>query len=264
MINYLEKFSIKDKTAYVVGGLGLIGVEISKALSSAGAKTVILDIDEAKGRTVEKEINKHGYTSYYEHFDATMLEKIDSRIDRLVKKYGSVDIWVNSSFPKTKDWGDSIEDLRLDSWRKNVDMHLNSYAWISRQVALVMRKLKLKGTIINLGSIYGIQGNDFSVYKGTNMTGPMAYSAIKGGIVNLTRYLAAYFGPYGIRVNNVCPGGIFDNQDKKFVANYEQKVPLARMGKPEEIASVVLFLASDSASYINGTNIIADGGFTII
>ena len=96
------------------------------------------------------------------------------------------------------------------------------------------------------------------------MTGPMAYSAIKGGIVNLTRYLASYFGPYGIRVNNVCPGGIFDNQDKKFVFNYQRKVPLGRMGRPEEIASVVLFLASDASSYVNGATIVSDGGWTIV
>jgi len=92
----------------------------------------------------------------------------------------------------------------------------------------------------------------------------MAYSIIKGGIVNFTRYLSSYFGKYNIRVNSICPGGIFDNQDPIFVENYEKKVPLNRMGKPEEIASVVLFLASDASSYITGATIMVDGGWTAI
>jgi NAD(P)-dependent dehydrogenase (short-subunit alcohol dehydrogenase family) len=96
------------------------------------------------------------------------------------------------------------------------------------------------------------------------MTMPMAYAAIKGGIVNVTRNLASYFGKSGIRLNTICPGGVFDGQNKKFVKNYEQKVPLKRMANVEEIASVVLFLASDAASYMTGATVMVDGGWTIV
>jgi NAD(P)-dependent dehydrogenase (short-subunit alcohol dehydrogenase family) len=157
-----------------------------------------------------------------------------------------------------------LDKLKLDSWRKNVDLHMNSYAWTSKHIAQTMKKLKIKGTIINFGSIYGLQGNDSAIYKGTGMSGSMAYSAIKGGIVNFTRYLASYFGKYGICVNSLCPGGVFDKQNKKFVRRYEDKVPLARMAQPEEIASVVLFLSSEAASYINGATVVVDGGWTIV
>ncbi len=92
----------------------------------------------------------------------------------------------------------------------------------------------------------------------------MTYSAIKGGIINLTRYLASYFGKYNIRVNNICPGGIFDNQDKDFVKNYSKKTPLKRMGQPEEIAPAVLFLASEASSYVTGITLMVDGGWTAI
>lgn len=262
MINYLEKFSLKDKTAYVTGGLGLIGLEISKAFATAGANAIILDIDD-KGHQIAKDIQNCGCKAHYEHFDVTNLEGIQPKLKEFSEKYNSIDVWVNCAYPRTKDWGDSIENSSLSSWRKNVDMHLNSYAWFSRETALVMKEQQ-SGSIINLASIYGVVGNDFTLYDGTNMTSPMAYSAIKGGIINLTRYLASYFGKYNIRVNNVCPGGIFDNQNPIFVKNYEYKTPLKRMGNPEEIASVVLFLASDAASYITGETIMVDGGWTAI
>ncbi len=263
MINYLERFSLKNKVAYVTGGLGLIGSEIIKALSTAGAKTIILDIDDNKGHRIEKEIQAHGYKAHYEHFDATDLEGFKPKLKELLEKYDSIDVWVNSAYPRTEDWGNRVEELSLDSWRKNVDMHLNSYAWLSKGVALIMKDQRA-GSIINIGSTYGVVGNDFTIYEGTEKTSPMAYSAIKGGIINLTRYLASYFGKYNIRVNNVCPGGIFDNQNPVFVKNYEHKTPLKRMGKAEEIAPTVLFLASDAASYITGATIMVDGGWTAI
>ena len=158
-----------------------------------------------------------------------------------------------------------IIDKNIKSFQKNVDRHLNSYVWSARAVALIMKKKKISGTIINFGSIYGVQANDFTVYDGTDMTSPMAYSAIKGGIVNVTRYLAAYFGPCGIRVNSLCPGGIASGQqNKKFKKNYEHKVPLKRLGIAEEMASAVVFLASSASSYITGTTLMVDGGWTII
>jgi len=264
MIDYLKKFSLKNKTVFITGGTGLIGAEISKALANAGAQTIILDINKGKGAQLEKEIIKAGYDANFEYFDVTDLENTEKNILKLIKKYKYAHCWVNSAYPRTKDWGKPIEKENLTSWRKNIDMHLNSYTWISRYIALTMQKQKIKGSIINLGSIYGVQGNDFTVYDGTDMSAPSAYAAIKGGIINFTRYLASYFGKYGIRVNNVCPGGIFDNQNKTFVKNYEHKVPLGRMGKPEDIASVVMFLASDASSYITGETIMVDGGWTIV
>jgi len=222
MINYLDLFSLDGKVAYVTGGSGLIGSEISKAFASAGAKTIIIDIDEGRGTKLVGEINDLGFTAYFENIDTTDLERIDSVLEQLIRKYEGMDVWVNSAFPRTQDWGNRVEDLTIKSCRQNVDMHLNSYIWISRKVCLLMHDTG-GGSLINMGSIYGVQGNDFTVYEGTDMTSSMAYSAIKGGIINVTRYLASYFGEYRVRVNNVCPGGIFDNQNAKFVENYSKK-----------------------------------------
>ena len=265
MTDYLNKFSLDYKVAFVCGGVGLIGKEVSKALADAGARVVILDIDRQKGARLAEDITNAGYKAQFEFFDITRLEQAEASLKKLIKKYKHVDIWVNASYPRTTDWGKSdFERLTLKSLKKNVDLQLNSVVWTSRIVAQAMQKQRIAGSIIHFGSIYGVQGNDFSIYEGTSIKTPMSYSAIKGGIVNFTRYLAAYLGKDNIRVNTICPGGIFDGQDKRFVKNYERKVPLKRMGRAEEIASVVLFLASSPASYVTGNTMMVDGGWTII
>lgn len=263
MIDYLRKFSLEKKIAYVSGGLGLIGIEISKAFANAGATTIVLDTNRKKAIVFLAEMKKIGLPIQYEYFDVTHLSGCTKSIDALYKKFGGMDIWVNASYPRTNDWGNKLENVTLKSWQKNIDMHMNAYCWISRKVCLLM-KANRSGSLINFGSIYGVLGNDFTMYENTTMTGPFAYSAIKGGIINTTRYLASYFGGDNVRVNNICPGGIYDHQNKSFVKNYSHKTPLKRMGTPEEIASAVLFLASDASSYITGTTLMVDGGWSIV
>jgi NAD(P)-dependent dehydrogenase (short-subunit alcohol dehydrogenase family) len=261
MTDYPALICLKGKTAFVTGGLGLIGKEVCRALCQAKAKTIILDINPAKGKKTAGELSRKG-SAFYEDFDASKLENIETAMDALARKYGAPDIWVNCAYPRTADWGKKVEDLELDSWRENVDSHLNSYSWISRKACLLMKKKG--GSLINYGSTYGMVGNDFTVYKGTGMTSPMAYAAIKGGVINLTRYLASYFGKYNVRVNNLCPGGVFDGQNPVFVKNYSEKTPLKRMAKPREIAAATLFLASDLSSYVTGTTLPVDGGWTAV
>jgi len=264
MINYIDKFLLHNKTAFITGGLGLIGLEISLALSNAGAKTIILDINDDKGNQLLNNLKTDRHKINYHHFDVTDLENISEHFKKLTQIYKDIDIWVNCSYPRTNDWGTVVENETIESWRKNIDIHLNSYAWLSRLAAIYMKEKKIDGSIINMASIYGVVGNDFTVYDGTEMTCAMAYSAIKGGIVNLTRYLSSYFGKNNIRVNSICPGGIYNNQENNFVKNYECKVPLRRMGRKDEIASTVLFLASEASSYITGATIMVDGGWTAI
>lgn len=263
MNNYLKKFSLEGKIAFVTGGVGLLGKEVTRALAHSGGKVIILDIDQKKAKEYQQQLKKEGSNVEVEKFDITALKQIDQAIDDLHKKYGAIDVWVNSAYPRTSDWGERVENLSLESFQKNVDMHLNSYSWISRKVCLIMKEQK-GGSLINFGSIYGVVGNDFSVYEGTQISSPMGYSAIKGGIVNLTRFLASYFGEYNVRVNTVCPGGVFDNQNETFVKNYSKKTPLKRMCNPEEVASAVLFLATDASSYVTGITLMIDGGWTAV
>ena len=134
-----------------------------------------------------------------------------------------------------------------------------------------MIKNKIKGSIINLNSIYGLLGQDLSIYEKTSMKENMPFSMIKGGLVNLTRQMASYYGRFGIRINGICSGGLKGHvagkssiQEKQFIKNYEKKVPLKRLGNPEEVANVITFIASNAASYVTGSNILVDGGWTII
>lgn len=256
-----EKFSLEGKIAVVTGGAGLIGKTIVTSLAQAGAKVYIGDINEDKGLTLEKQNKNSGLNTIFISLDITNIDSIEESIDTIIKENRKIDIWVNCAYPRTNDWGIKFEDITYDSWKKNVDMHLNGYFLCCQKIAEQMKKQKM-GSIINFSSIYGVVGPNFSIYEGTDMTVAAAYSAIKGGINNFTRYLATYYGKYGIRVNAICPGGIFDNQPKKFIEKYEKNTPLGRMGKPSDIAGPVIFLSSDAASYITGHILMVDGGWT--
>ena len=263
MNDYLSKFRLDGKTAVVTGGLGLIGFEISRALCEAGARTVVCDIVPATAALKKlKPLSSLGDIRY-ERFDITVLPSLEKRLAALAKKHSGIDIFVNNAYPRTKDWGAHLSDIKLSSWRRNVEMHMNSYAWLSRAACLLMSGKK-GGSLVNFGSIYGVLGPDFTVYEGTDLGTPPAYAAIKGGIINFSRYLASYFGPRGVRVNNICPGGVFDNQNPKFVANYSKKVPMKRMARPDEIASAVLFLAGGLSSYVTGQTLMVNGGWTAV
>ena len=243
---------LNNKIVIITGGNGLIGKSILYKLQKASAITINIDINHETTEDLSR-LNS----------DTTDQSSINEAIDLIIKKYGKIDGLVNNAYPRTDDWGDKFESIEYNSWKLNVDWQLNSYFYLTQQVSKHMI-IKKTGSIINLASVYGIVGPDFSVYQNTNMTMPAAYSAIKGGIINFSRYLASYLGPHGIRVNTISPGGIFDNQPPIFVKNYNDKVPLKRMGLPEDISPSVVFLLSDDSAYITGQNLAIDGGWTAI
>lgn len=243
---------LEHKIIVVTGGNGLIGREIVAHLRQNGARAIVAEIN------VETDLENDIINC-----DVTDENSVLDCVDRIIKKFGRIDGLVNNAYPRTNDWGNRFEDVTFESWQKNVDMQLNSVFLLSQKVLELMKKQK-SGSIVNIASIYGVVGNDFTIYEGCDMTSPAAYSAIKGGIVNFTRYLASYFGEYGIRVNCVSPGGVFNTQNPTFVENYSKKSPLKRMANPEEIAPAVTFLLSDGASFITGHNLMVDGGWSAI
>lgn len=243
---------LENKVIIITGGNGLIGQAIVNDIREKGGTAINADI------TVETDLENGTLNC-----DITNDESIQQAIDAVVDHFGRLDGLVNNAYPRTGDWAVKFEDIPPSSLRKNVDMQLNS-TFIFCQKAVAVMKKQGSGAIVNIGSTYGAVGPDFTVYDGTDMTSPAAYNAIKGGVINFTRYLASYVGKHNIRVNTVSPGGIFDHQPEPFVKNYEHKVPLKRMGKPEDIAPAISFLLSDEAGYITGHNMKVDGGWTCI
>jgi len=251
---YNNLFSCKNKIAVVTGGSGLIGKEIVRALYGFGAVVYIADINREKVDIKDTRVK-------YVYLDITSESSVQEAIADIIQNDGRIDILVNSAYPRTKDWGLKFEQVSFDSWKKNVNDHLGGYFLCCQKVSEQM-KHQGGGTIINLASIYGVVATDFSIYENTEMTMPVAYSAIKGGIIALTKYIATYYGKYNVRANIISPGGIFDNQPTAFVEKYSKKTPLGRMGRPEDIVGTVIYLASDASSYITGQNLMVDGGWT--
>ena len=244
--------NLQNKIIIVTGGNGLLGKAIVSKLRSLGSFCINFDITHETNEDLS-----------LVKCDITDTVSVDSCLTQIMNKYKKIDGLVNNAYPRTSDWGEKFENVKLDSWSNNVEYQLNSCFYITQQVSKIMVSQN-EGSIINFASIYGQVGPDFTVYDGTDMTSPVAYSAIKGGVISLTKYLASYFGKNNIRVNCISPGGIFNHQNSIFVDNYNKKVPMRRMGKPEDISPLVAFLLSDGATYITGQNIAIDGGWTAI
>ena len=242
---------LEGKNIIVTGGNGLLGREICQDIRSKGGFALNFDIDHSKAA-------KENFNC-----DITNPDSIKEALFQVEQNFGEIHGLVNNAYPRTKDWGAAFEDLSYDSLRTNVDWQMNSYLYFCKLIIPFLRKAK-GGSVVNMTSIYGVVGNDFTIYEGTEMEPPVAYSAIKGGLINATRFLASKYGIEGIRFNCVSPGGIFDHQPKNFVDAYEKKVPMKRMGNPDDIAPAVSFLLSDESKYITGQNLVVDGGWTAI
>lgn len=245
---------IEDKVILLVGAGGLIGKEVLLHLEANKAKVIAVDLKKFDSNA-----------NLFIEADVTKKEDIDRVIQTVLKRYNRIDGLVNLAYPRTSDWGKKFEDIELKSWQDNVDMQLNAVFYLCQQVLKVMKDQQ-SGAIVNIGSIYGVVGNDFSLYEEYGGTSPAAYTAIKGGIINFTKYLASYFGEYGIRVNCMSPGGVLDvkNQHPSFIKKYSAKSPLKRLGNPNEMAPAITFLLSDDASFITGHNLMVDGGWTVV
>jgi NAD(P)-dependent dehydrogenase (short-subunit alcohol dehydrogenase family) len=243
---------LNKKIIIITGGSGLLGRNIIEELQAEGAFCINAEINEETSENLSTI-----------QCDITDEKSVEKTINSVLKVYGKIDGLVNNAYPRTKDWGLHFEDIPVESWKENIDMQMNSVFMFCQKILPIMAKQSF-GSVVNITSIYGIVGPDFGVYEGTKMTMPAAYSAIKGGVINFSRYLASYYGKFGIRVNCVSPGGIFDNQPVQFVTNYEAKVPMKRMGLPKDISPTISFLLSEGSSYITGQNIVVDGGWTAI
>lgn len=265
----IELFSLSNKVAIVTGALGLIGKHHCFALAETGANVVVADIDEEKCIQFAKELPTD---SIGVGVDITKPDSIKRLKEITLDKFDTIDILVNNAaindmFENPQAAADlsMFENYPLEMWQKSLDVNLTGTFLCSQIIGTEMAK-KGKGSIINIASTYGIVGPDQSIYRKPDGVQSFykspSYPATKGAIINFTRFLAAYWGDKGVRVNTLSPGGVENNQDEYFINNYSQKTMLGRMAQPVDYKGAIVFLASDASDYMTGANLVVDGGWT--
>jgi NAD(P)-dependent dehydrogenase (short-subunit alcohol dehydrogenase family) len=265
----MKIFDLSNKTAIVTGALGLIGKEHCKALSEAGANVIVGDIDKNLCEDFAKTL---ATSSMGISIDVTSPDSLKKCRDKAISTFGHIDILVNNAAindmfenPKAASEQSKFENYPLELWQKSVDVNLTGVFLCSQIFGSEMAKQKF-GSIINIASTYGIAAPDQSLYKkedgSQSFYKPPAYSATKGAVLMFTRYLAAYWGKDGLRVNSLTPGGVENFQDQFFIQKYSAKTPLGRMAKPDDYKGALIFLASDASAYMTGANLVVDGGWT--
>jgi NAD(P)-dependent dehydrogenase (short-subunit alcohol dehydrogenase family) len=254
---------LSGKTALITGGLGYLGRELCTEFAKQGTNLVVLDKDN-EDTDFSSELQRHGISVDFYYVDFESQESRALVIEEITNKYRSLDILINNAAyvgsTNVSGWAVPFKDQSISTWNRALEVNLTSPFHLVQGFEKLFRN-STAPAIVNIGSIYGSHGPDWELYEGTDMGNPAGYAASKGGLIQLTRWLATTLSPT-IRVNCVSPGGIGRSQESKFVEKYENRTPLKRMATEEEIVSVVLFLASSSASYITGQNIYVDGGWT--
>ena len=266
-----DMFNLSGKVALVTGALGLIGKEHCKALAQAGATVIVADLSIAPCVDFASTLGNHSKGIALE---ITVESEVEKCADWVEKEFGRLDILVNNAaindhFQTSSDLLSlsSFENYPVDMFQKSWEVNVKGLFLCSQKFGKIMLKNK-QGSIINIASTYGIVGPDQSLYqdeKGQQLFFKTpAYPTTKGAVINFTRYLAAYWGEQGIRVNTLSPGGVENGQTDFFMQQYSAKTLLKRMAKPDDYAGALVFLASDASAYMTGANLVVDGGFTAI
>ena len=248
------------KTIIVTGGAGRIGSALAADLVKHGHKVLLGDINNSKLLKIKKKLNSKNLEIF--QGDLTTKNNIDRFIKFGVKKFKNIYAAVHCSYPTSKKFGAKLEDLDETYLKNDLQNQLGGSIIFSQRVMKYFLKQK-KGNLILISSIQGIQAPKFNHYKNLNMTSPIEYSAIKSGIISITKYLSKYYKNKNIRINCVSPGGIKDNQPKLFTKRYRQSCNSKGLLDAEDISKLILFLLSDKSKYITGQNLIIDDGWSM-
>jgi NAD(P)-dependent dehydrogenase (short-subunit alcohol dehydrogenase family) len=263
MKKYEELFSLKKKVAIVTGAYGHLGSAISEALADFGATVILIGRNEQKLKTF---ISKHPeLNDSFEYYvcDVTDEKKFQTIIKDLVERSKRIDILVNNAYEKQNE---PFEKLTKTAWNHAIASSLTHYVTCAQAVSPVMLKEK-SGSIINIGSIYAFLGVDHRIFLDIGNNPPIHYAVSKGGILQVTRYLATLWADKGIRVNSISPGyfpkkrpGVPERLD--YIHEITERTPMRRIGQPDELTGAVIYLASNASSFVTGQNLIVDGGWS--
>lgn len=269
-----EKFDLGGRVALVTGGAGLLGAEFCRTLAEGGASVAVVDLNAAGAKKIAAALCEQGYQAAGYGTDITNADSVQALVALVVNDLGRLDVLVNSAAldPKfdaaASEKGiapGNFEDYPLEQWNAALNVNLTGLFLITQACVRPMLQQGRKGSIINICSTYGLNGPDQRIYvkDGQRVAfKPVYYTVTKAGVLGFTRYLAAYYAGTEIRVNALTPGGVFNNHEEYFVQNYSAKTILGRMARKDEMNGALLFLASDASSYMTGSNVVVDGGWT--
>lgn len=258
-MNVIDMFSLKGKVALVTGGSGLYGRQITIALAEAGAKVYTASRSLESNVEFATEMQSKGLNIIGESYDQGSEESIKDLLDRIKKEDGRIDVLVNNSVLRImKSYNDDLEKF-------NRSMEVNSTGIFA--MCRIFGDFMAEnggGSIINIGSYMGLLGADDTLYRDCSFSGYNSpdYFFHKGGMTNLTRFMASYYGPKNVRCNILEPGGFFNNQEQLFVDRYNDRTFLKRMANDTDMKGAIVFLASEASAYITGAVIPVDGGYT--
>jgi gluconate 5-dehydrogenase len=261
-----DLFSLKGKVAIVTGGAGQLGSQMCDALAEVGAHVVVASRNFKNCQHKARELTGKYNESIALQVDVTDKLSVQAMVEAVVQRFGHIDILVNNAYSGLSAL---FEEMTVEQWKSALDGAMTSTFLCSQAVSKVMMRQK-KGVIINIASIYGIVAPDHRIYGRTGINSACNYGPAKAGVIQFTKWLAAYLAPYNIRVNCISPGGFYNEKLKKlpdyeeaFVPNYCSKTPLGRMGDQTDLKGVIVFLASDASKWMTGQNVVVDGGWTI-
>jgi len=270
----MDKFNLAGKVAVVTGGAGLLGKEFCRTLAEAEASVVVVDLNADASAKMAADLTAARYRVRAVPTDITNPESVNALVESTLKAFGRLDILVNSAALDPKFDSDALakgltpgrfEDYPLDQWNAAMNVNLTGMFLVTQACVKPMLEQGKKGSIINICSTYGLNGPDQRIYikEGKRLAfKPVYYTVTKAGVMGFTKYLAAYYMGTEIRVNALTPGGVYNNHDETFVANYSAKTILGRMARKDEMNGALLFLASEASSYMTGGNVVVDGGWT--
>ncbi len=267
----MRAFDLHGKVAVVTGAAGLLGREHCAALAEAGARVVVTDLDQAACQGLADSLmERHRVAALGVAADITEPDSVEALGERALSAFGQLDILVNNAAIDDKFSTEALEESRfehysLERFRRMLDVNVVGTFLCAQRLGRRMAARR-SGSIINVGSTYGLVAPQQDLYRRADGTQSFfkspGYPTSKGAVLQFTRYLAAYWGKLGVRVNALSPGGVAQTPDPVFMASYAQRTPLGRMAEPSDYRGALLFLASDASAYMTGANLVVDGGWT--
>lgn len=265
-------FELSGRVAVITGGAGLLGYQHAATIAGLGGLPVLLDINaEALAANAAKLVAETGCQALTLEADITDLAALAAAFEQLMARYGRVDILINNAArnPKVESAGDKdfsrLENFPWEQWRLDLDVGLGG-AFNCAKVFGAQMARQGAGVIVNIASDLGVIAPDQRLYRvegrepGQQPVKPVTYSVVKHGLIGLTKYLATYWCEQGVRCNALSPGGVYAGQNDVFVSKLTQLIPLGRMAEADEYRGAIAFLCSDASSYMNGANLVIDGG----